>query len=117
MKTIISILLFAVVLALSSSEKIVNKEDCHCHEGFLAKTTPDKGYKCFGVLLKLITNCNTIKRPRCVCTEATGILSDESGTHCVEYRSGREIQKWNCENQADWEKFFTEYPGERFVKL
>ncbi|XP_057667922.1 uncharacterized protein LOC130900931 [Diorhabda carinulata] len=97
--------------------RITNKEDCRCLDNYEARNDPKSGYKCYGLVSKVISNCNTIRRPKCLCTDPTGVLTDATGTWCTEYRSGREIRRWSCENRNDWEAFFTQYPDERFPRV
>ncbi|KAG5877494.1 hypothetical protein JTB14_020857 [Gonioctena quinquepunctata] len=74
------LLFFIVALIATAFAQITNIEDCKCNSGFEAKLShypgePNRSYQCHGILLRIIVPCNVVKKPECVCTEATGITT------------------------------------------
>ncbi|XP_018563876.1 uncharacterized protein LOC108905487 [Anoplophora glabripennis] len=109
MRFVLSLLLLALLYKAHADEL----SDCKCWEGYKATKT-NEGVRCQGILLLHAMDCNVPERPKCVCTgNVTGILTDSSGTWCSEYANGKEQRKWECENKAEWDKFYQSYPKEK----
>ncbi|CAG9856895.1 unnamed protein product [Phyllotreta striolata] len=104
------VLLICTVTSQKSLKTITDVRNCHCNKEFEPLGDPENGYQCKGKTLKIIVPCNLILRPKCACTDATGILTDHEGTWCTRYSGGREIKRWTCENGGDWENFYAQHP-------
>lgn len=100
-------LLLLAVFALTSADEL---SDCKCWTGYQAAKTPE-GIYCNGIYLFHTMECNVPEPPRCVCnSDATGILTDKTGTWCSQYFRGKELKRWHCENKQEWEEYLGELP-------
>lgn len=59
--------------------------------------------------------CNEPQKPQCKCTNnASGILTDATGTYCTQYSEGIQLRKWDCENSEEWSNY--KKSSEKFEK-
>lgn len=99
-------------MASSTNAKSISSEKttCNCWKGYEPQEQHDGTLACVGVYLLHIMDCNVVQPPRCHCTKATGIITDKAGTSCALFRRGKEIRRWPCENEKEWETFLAENP-------
>ncbi|XP_019870789.1 uncharacterized protein LOC109599267 [Aethina tumida] len=91
------------VLTLLLTPAISSRQTCVCFTGYEPIYVND-GWLCEHNYR--IYPCNAVEGPKCVCSgEESNVLRDKAGVSCVLYKKGKEIKRWPCENQEEWDEF------------
>ncbi|CAH1954522.1 unnamed protein product [Acanthoscelides obtectus] len=97
--------LVSYICLIHSWATVTSNGTCRCHRGFIATPGKSGEYMCYGLYLKIIMPCNTPEYPLCKCTNATAVVVDATGPRCSKFKTGKESEKWPCENTEEWAVF------------
>ncbi|CAH0558763.1 unnamed protein product [Brassicogethes aeneus] len=102
--------LFVIAIAAQCQELT----SCKCWEDYspnLINGSP----KCVNNLFFHVVPCDLTKKPRCVCTGSTGIVTSGNGAvWCSVFEPGKDLKRWECENKAEWKAYFAANPEEEY---
>ncbi|KAF5274635.1 hypothetical protein FQA39_LY18721 [Lamprigera yunnana] len=103
MQPILRVLIYCCVAVAAIT---VSDDSCKCWREYEAQMVDGK-MRCVGLRVRHIMPCNVPQPPKCVCQNATAIVTNANGTFCAKNVNNTRVLE-PCENKAEWEKFNTE---------